>query len=272
MEKVAKKTKQKRSKSLHPSTIFHFTNNEEAFYSILTERRFKPFLARERITGIGSRRQFAVPMVSFCDIRLSQIDDHTFKYGEFGFGLTKTWAVKKKLHPVLYMEQGGGLFSNYNKRVRIIKNELLPLWNKRKKLNPTESKLFNALKDEYSDLYNLLRYMKNYKGKLVRPGEKDADNYIFADEKEWRYVPEPFVGDMWPSLNLERVISYEDKKKFSEGFFDFSINFTLDDIKYILVPDDSYMLKVINCLSNSESFDNEFISKILTMDKVVNDF
>ena len=77
---------------------------------------------------------------------------------------------------------------------------------------------------------------------------------------------------MWPSLNLERVISYEDKKKFSEGFFDFSINFTLDDIKYILVPDHSYMLKVINCLSNSDSFDNEFISKILTMDKVVNDF
>ena len=30
--------------SLHPTTLFHFTKNEEAFYSILTELYFKPFL------------------------------------------------------------------------------------------------------------------------------------------------------------------------------------------------------------------------------------
>ncbi len=70
--------------SLHPTTLFHFTKNEEAFYSILTELYFKPFLARERIVGVKGRRNFAVPMVSFCDIKLSQIKDHSEKYGEFG--------------------------------------------------------------------------------------------------------------------------------------------------------------------------------------------
>ncbi|HGY6874107.1 TPA: abortive infection system antitoxin AbiGi family protein, partial [Escherichia coli] len=92
--------------SLHPTTLFHFTKNEEAFYSILTELYFKPFLARERIVGVKGRRNFAVPMVSFCDIKLSQIKDHSGKYGEFGFGLTKEWAEKNDLHPVLYMNQG----------------------------------------------------------------------------------------------------------------------------------------------------------------------
>ena len=86
--------------SLHPTTLFHFTKNEEAFYSILTELYFKPFLARERIVGVKGRRNFAVPMVSFCDIKLSQIKDHSGKYGEFGFGLTKEWAEKNDLHPV----------------------------------------------------------------------------------------------------------------------------------------------------------------------------
>lgn len=39
--------------SLHPTTLFHFTKNEDAFYSILAEKYFKPFLAREEIRGVG---------------------------------------------------------------------------------------------------------------------------------------------------------------------------------------------------------------------------
>lgn len=78
------------AKSIHPSTLFHFTNKEEFFFKILSDKCFKPFIARENIESVGSRRRFGVPMVSFCDIRLSQLDEHTQKYGEFGFGLTKS--------------------------------------------------------------------------------------------------------------------------------------------------------------------------------------
>ena len=46
-----------------------------------------------------------------------------------------------------------------------------------------ERKYFESLKEEYADLYNLLRYMKNYKGKLERSNEKPIENYIYADEK-----------------------------------------------------------------------------------------
>jgi len=107
--------------------LFHFTKNEEAFYSILTELYFKNFLARERIVEVKGRRNFAVLMVSFCHIKLSQINDHSGKYGEFGFGLTKEWAEKNVLHPVLYMNQGSELFSKYNKRIRKLKDALIPI-------------------------------------------------------------------------------------------------------------------------------------------------
>ncbi|MGE2564832.1 abortive infection system antitoxin AbiGi family protein [Escherichia coli] len=138
--------------SLHPTTLFHFTKNEEAFYSILTELYFKPFLARERIVG------------------------------------------------------------------------------------------------------------------------KPIENYIYADEKEWRYVPHPFVGDLWPSLNLERVVEPNQKAVLSKKFSEFGISFSFDDIKYILVPDDSHISKLITCLMSIRNYDPYIISKVLTMDKVKQDF
>jgi len=234
--------------------------------------KFKPSLAREMIQGkgTGGRRNFAVPMVSFCDIRLTQLDEHTTKYGSFGFGLTKGWAEKNNLHPVLYMSRESNLFSLYNKRIRDIKNQLVPLWNVRHNLEKNQLKNFEYLKNEYSDLYNLLRFMKNYKGRLIQGGETKNENFIFADEKEWRYVPEPFVGDMWPSLNLEKVKSKIEKAQLSEKFSDYSISFSMDDIKYLLVPSNNYVSEVFSALSGSNV--RNLHNKILTMHQVRDDF
>ncbi|HDS9031890.1 TPA: hypothetical protein QH776_004737, partial [Escherichia coli] len=112
----------------------------------------------------------------------------------------------------------------------------------------------------------------NYKGKLERTNEKTIENYIYADEKEWRYVPHPFVGDLWPSLNLERVVEPNQKAVLSKKFSEFGIGFSFDDIKYILIPDDSHVSNLINCLMSIRNYDPYIISKVLTMDKVKQDF
>lgn len=170
------------------------------------------------------------------------------------------------------MNQGSELFSKYNKRIRKLKDAFIPLWSKRHILDNKERKYFESLKEEYADLYNLLRYMKNYKGKLERTNEKTIDNYIYADEKEWRYVPHPFLGDLWPSLNLERVVEPNQKAVLSKKFSEFGISFSFDDIKYILIPDDSHISKLITCLMSIRNYDPSIISKILTMDRVKQDF
>lgn len=257
---------------MHPSTLFHFTETEGAFFNILSDKCFKPSLAREIIESIGSRRRFGVPMVSFCDIRLSQLDDHTQKYGEFGFGMTKEWAERKYLHPVFYMSKGSSLFSKYNKRMRVLKDKLMPLWEKRDCLDERVKKEFRILKDEYSDLYNLLRYMKNYKGKLIRDGIVQSENFIFADEKEWRYVPEPFVGDMWPSLNWERILTKKEKNEFSMKFSQFNITFDLDDVKYIIIPNDAYLSRTIEALSDDKKYHPDQLRKVLTIKQMKDDF
>ena len=80
--------------SLYPTTLFHLTN-KDALYSILRET-FNVSYAREKIIGPKNYREFAVPMVSFFDLKLSELK-HFLNYGKFGIGLAKEWANERGL-------------------------------------------------------------------------------------------------------------------------------------------------------------------------------
>ncbi len=82
--------------ALHPSILFHFTKSFDNLKAILLEA-FKPSYANETIRGKkkdGSEfvKEFAVPIASFCDLRVSELQEHIENYGSFGIGLTKEWA------------------------------------------------------------------------------------------------------------------------------------------------------------------------------------
>lgn len=51
----------------------------------------------------------AFPMVCFCDIPLSRIDEHIGFYGKFGIGMTRKWAEQNGLNPVLYASGSNNL-------------------------------------------------------------------------------------------------------------------------------------------------------------------
>lgn len=76
----------------YPDILFHFTSGS-GLRGILKEG-FQPSYALEKIVAQSQERNFAVPMVSFCDLRLSELPFHMKKYGRFGIGLTKVWAKK----------------------------------------------------------------------------------------------------------------------------------------------------------------------------------
>ena len=94
--------------SLSANTLIHFTKDKDVLKKIL-EENFKVFNCRENILLGGIAKSFHIPMVSFCDIPLSQVKEHIEKYGTYGLGMTKEWGVEKGLNPVFYKPSGEGL-------------------------------------------------------------------------------------------------------------------------------------------------------------------
>ena len=81
---------------LSSNSIFHFTKEKASLKGIL-EDNFKIHYRGESVTLGDQRRVFYVPMVSFCDIPLSEIKKHIANYGAYGIGLTKEWAMRNGL-------------------------------------------------------------------------------------------------------------------------------------------------------------------------------
>lgn len=52
-------------------------------------------------------------MVSFCDLRLSELKDHMSKYGSYGIGMSKSWANQEGLNPVFYVNKHCTYTSNF---------------------------------------------------------------------------------------------------------------------------------------------------------------
>ncbi len=149
--------------ALSTNSVFHFTKDIDSLKGILSSF-FRIKYCLEIIEGKEKTISFAVPMVSFCDIPLSQVINHVDKYGGYGIGLLKKWAKRKRLNPVLYLEKSSTILNDV-----LIREE------------------FERSENQF--IQELLRYTKNYDGKLIRNNEVVQKEYRYYDEREWRYCP-----------------------------------------------------------------------------------
>lgn len=250
---------------LYPNILFHFTD-KNALFNIL-EDSFKVSYARERIKGQNAVREFAVPMVSFCDLRLSELKDHIEKYGKFGIGLTKEWAFRNGLNPVMYINETSHFTDNFIKGLDGIYTLINTIVDK---------EYANNLTNDYLNILNTYRYLKNYQGELKRNKEILKD-YRFADEREWRFVP-PISEKLnyWPFIPISRIKTKKEKEIFNLSISHIKLNFVPDDINYLIVDTDKEINPLIRHLQNVKNrFDQDTIerltSRILTSEQIEND-
>jgi hypothetical protein len=255
----------------YPDIVFHFTKTYGALKKILSSS-FKPSYAHETIKGKFENgkpfeRDFGVPMVSFCDLRVSELQNHIESYGHFGIGLTKEWAIRNRLHPVFYINEQNYLIPNF--------------------LNALQSRMSSVLNSvssnermEYRKLFQLQAFLKHYQGRLVLKSGKVVDSYRFADEREWRYVPEfkgidydyQFIGkDQMTDPHWKKI----GNKRIQDQYW---LDYKPSDIKYLIVdekkaeavieflrtvkgPKFHYAPKIVSLLT----------SRILTYEQIKND-
>lgn len=79
--------------TISANTLFHFIYKLETLHIIL-KTRFYPRLCIERYFIDSTKNKWAIPMVCFCDIPLSNITQHTQKYGNYAIEIKKSWAIE----------------------------------------------------------------------------------------------------------------------------------------------------------------------------------
>lgn len=100
--------------AISSNSIIHYTDSLENIESILSEG-FRIKYCAERLFGETTNSYAAHPMVSFCDIPLSQSHKHFKSYGNYGIGLSKEWAKEKGINPVLYIDENSSISKTFGK-------------------------------------------------------------------------------------------------------------------------------------------------------------
>jgi Putative abortive phage resistance protein AbiGi, antitoxin len=247
---------------LSSNSIIHFTNTKDSLKGIL-KNNFKIYYCLEEVHINEGSIEFAVPMVSFCDIPLSEVKVHITKYGAYGIGLTKEWAVRQKLNPVLYTEKGSFLSESY-----------LSVYLSY--LKEAQHKKMNEMTKEEKSLADILRYIKNYEGDLVRGGQVLKD-YRFSDEREWRYAL-PFDQIESFIVNAVEYQTEEQKKGYNDSLETFRLEFAPNDIKYVIIQNEAEIPEFLEVLKASKGNKYTYndverlMTRLITTEQIVQDF
>ncbi len=245
--------------SLSSNSIIHFTKTSEALKGILQEN-FNIKYCLE-IIKLNGQLNYAAPMVSFCDIPLSQVKEHIGKYGAYGIGLTKEWAQRNLLNPVLYIQNNSYLANSINESYNEMFNKKKIDWNK--------------IGANQKNWLNILRHVKNYEADLARGGEV-IKNYRFSDEREWRYTPN-YEDCPQMAINPNTYKSEFDKENTNQRLKKLKLNFEPNDIKYIIIERESEISEFVEILKKSKgnkySYNDveRLMTRIITTEQIITD-
>lgn len=254
------------------NTLFHFTNSTNNIISIL-ETGFSPRFCLEQFgpelfIGQIDYMETAIPMTCFCDIPLSQIENHLEFYGFYGIGLSKDWGQKNGVTPISYIHEN----STQVKYLKLAGTTIFMLFK-----NP---KLLDILPKDQNPLisiFELAAFFKQYKGKMWRNNQYVEKR--FYDEREWRYVP--FLNEMGAHYRLS-------KDQFLNKGIELAaanqmiaekcpLKFKFSDIKYLIVKKESEMATLsdaLDSMTNIYTDDQRKIlkTKIISTEQIIEDF
>lgn len=245
--------------NLSANTLFHFTKSKENLIGIL-KSNFRPHYCSEEYY-LEEINSWQVPMVCFCDIPLSQVEEHSFWYGEYAIGMTKEWAIKNNINPVLYINKDIKLINS-------IKDNLSFFLNRRK--NDTE----NDVQPFINNILYQYAFIKPYQGKQYNSQKEKNITKRFYDEREWRYIPIDKNKSLFEYGAISTSIL---KERYNNSITNNGINFEPKYINYIIVSKETEILEIKrqieNIKGNFPHNDVELLTtRIISMERIKEDF
>ncbi len=256
--------------TLSANTLFHFTGSKENLISILKNEFHPKYSFDDTISHTHNKEHppYAIPMVCFCDIQLSQIRNHTKIYGEYALGLSKDWGKRKKINPVLYSYPRSNLSGTLFKLIPNSKDFIKSSENP-KHITPADFFIYLSL------------FVKHYEGKMFRNDSYEEEIIRFYDEREWRYIPRI---EILKKYNLPIALSWEKSLQvdMAEGqnrlVQHCKLKFEPKDIRYIIVEKDDEILDLMNQVDaiKGEKYSYQDVrklhSRIISIEQILEDF
>ncbi len=249
--------------AISSDTLFHFTNKENLLG--ILEKEFCPRFSLEHYQ-IDEKTSFkiGIPMVSFCDIPLSMVHRHMTKYGNYGIGMSKEWAERSRLNPVLYLRRG-------SETTRILDDVLNSISKDVKGVRKVGVEI-ESLTEQRDLLFKLFAFTKSFDSH-----SEDGDITKYYDEREWRYVPGLSLYKGTQILLPERQFKDPLLSKENEELKKVSLRFEPSDINYIIIKEESERLDLIKEIGRIKGKYNSdtrsvLLSKIISAEQILQDF
>ena len=293
------------------NTIFNFMKKSSYLKEILQKKAIIPRYCKENFEYLNIHNEdifFPEAFVlqkCFCDIPLHKLTEsfnlnpvgenyqrlstnekkkiknnytHTDFYGEYGIAFSKEWAEKNDLQPIHYLNEQSQYTKNFAEMIGNVMDAA-------------------DISDLYvDDILDRLCFIKPLRGIMKRKNEKETGDKIeiefqknFHDEKEWRYVPRKKKKK---TVNIERVIANSylleenidiNQKLNTLQYEKIWLHYDYKDIRYIIVPDASARIEIINTIIDipREKFNSEtdimiqkyiLISRIMVLEEIRKDW
>ncbi|MBD5181147.1 MAG: hypothetical protein HDS98_01165 [Bacteroidales bacterium] len=253
---------------LSSNVLWHQTNRE-SLVKILKTRSFKYSYSLEKIKLNESREiEMAFPMLSMCNLPLSDFGEYLDKYGGYSIGLDLEWGKINGLCPVWYCNE-------YSYAYKSIVNCLNEIGKKRTDIDSTQ--LTHKLTDydikqnidSHWDVVRTLMYIKIIEGELKK---HSYDKYRFMDEKEYRVC----LSDLNYSKGLDDYEFFLAKDEYEAYKFTYgsslleeAISFQLSDIRFVIVKDEQEAIDMRDWFLEQNSKSNVHV---FTHKEILEDF
>lgn len=272
--------------AISTSSIFHFTPTLDILKLILQDGFKITYCLEEFNLGTG-RSELGISMISFSDIPISNLVSIGSSYGSFGIGLSKDWASKNRINPVVYMESNSNFSQIVCDFIEIIQDktdlqaqyEINPLGNTTHEIKKLDSHENNNL---YNLMLGLLSNIKNSNGDLLRKDKDPISNFNFYAEREWRFVPsesefEDCHLSYEPVLTKEAFLEWRTQSSQKDFFPCLNLTFESTDISHILVEKESDIKEVINILKEIPKLNDKdkfevLLTKITSFERLKLDY
>ncbi len=280
---------------LHANTLFHFTPKLEFLKSIIKNGFYPRYSYEKFFGGLDGLRDYirntlgeeyvnhelaieniGIPMVCFCDIRLSRIRNQVNSYGYYSIGLEKEWKNQAELSPVFYLDTKNS--ATYHLINSLVGIGVIML----DKTYPEDSYIRNLK----ANLLDLGSFIKQYEGYKWNPTSYEYDDTLikFYNEREWRYVPpiqilrEQGKKGLPPAFLVAKFFEKREiLNELNQGLQNrFQLKFSPYNVKYIIVKENSEVEDLIEFIDSIEDYteiEKKILhAKLLSMEQVFEDF